>query len=180
MDDVSTIGPQDSNTVTILEDLTEELNEPESPVTETVNRNSITSLNSSTELLHLIQQSTFFLNLAQQFLSQASNKTKINILSQTSTESVPVIPSLTTENTNTERITTYSSKSDTSTRTLGPANSDTVTTSFSYPTNVTTSSDDIKNTTHVIIPAIRDKTVEENLDTKSTPSFSTLVSSKFN
>ena len=186
MSNVSTIGPQygstqtimtteelftnNEHTTTILDGPPEDLNEHESTITDVYNGNSIASLNSSTELLHLLQQSTFFLNLAQQFLSQASNQTKI--MSQPSRESVLVTPSLTTEDTNTERVTTYL---ESETSSVGPANSKTVTTQHPSPANMTKSSDDIETTTHIIIPAMRDKTVEENLEIKSSPSFSTLV-----
>ena len=176
---VSTIGPQygstqtteglltnKEHTTTTLDGPPEELDEHESTITDVYNGNGITSLNSSTELLHLLQQSTFFLNLAQQFLSRASNKTKI--ISQPSRESLLSTPS--TEDTKTEKITYFSETSS-----FGPAYSEAITTQYPSPANMTTRSDDIETTTDIIIPTIRDKTVKENLDTKSSPSFSTLV-----
>ena len=190
---VSTIGPQyfnmastktfrttddqssNTDTTSTLEGPTEALEEEEFTLTDAVNAKSISSLNSSrsSELLHLIQQSTFFLNMAQQLLSQTSNKTKIKLMTHTPSEPLLHTPSLTTEYTSTDRI-----KSDTPT--LAPGNSGiytaTATTSSSSAMNVTTSSDDIETTKYNIIPTKRDTTFEENLNTKSTPSFSTLVS----
>ena len=181
---ISTIGPQyfntlstqtfrttdepttDINTVTTLEGPTEEL-EKESTITNAVNENGISSLNSSHELLHLIQQSTLFLNMAQHILSQTSNKTTMKIITHTPNESLLHTPSLTTEYT--DRI-----MSDTST--LRPGSSIAATsTSFSSAMNVTTGSDDIETTKYIIIPTKRDNTFEENMNTKATPSFSTLV-----
>ena len=166
-------SPNTNTSTTTLEGPTEELDGEELTLSDAVNANSISSSNSSSELLHLIQQSTFFLNMAQELLSQTSNKTKIKLMTHTPSEPLLHTPSLTTEYTSTDRI-----KSDTPT--LAPGNSGiytaTATTSSSSAMNVTTSSDDIETTKYIIIPTKRDTTFEENLNTKSTPSFSTLVS----
>ena len=166
-------SPNTNTSTTTLEGPTEELDGEELTLSDAVNANSISSSNSSSELLHLIQQSTFFLNMAQELLSQTSNKTKIKLMTHTPSEPLLHTPSLTTEYTSTDRI-----KSDTPT--LAPGNSGiytaTATTSSSSAMNVTTSSDDIETTKYIIIPTKRDTTSEENLNTKSTPSFSTLVS----
>ena len=155
------------NTAATLEGPEEEL-EKEPTITNAVNENDISSLNLTHELLHLIQQSTFFLNLAQHILSQTSNKTTMKIITHTPNESLLHTPSLTTEYT--DRI-----KSDTST--LRPGSSIAATsTSFSSAMNVTTGSDDIETTNYIIIPTKRDNTFEENMNTKAKPSFSTLVS----
>ena len=165
-------SPNTNTSTTTLEGPTEELDGEELTLSDAVNANSISSSNSSSELLHLIQQSTFFLNMAQELLSQTSNKTKIKLMTHTPSEPLLHTPSLTTEYTSTDRI-----KSDTST--LAPGNSGIYTataTTSSSAMNVTTDSDDIETTKYIIIPTKRDTTFEENLNTKSTPSFSTLVS----
>ena len=167
-------SPNTNTSTTTLEGPTEELDGEELTFSDdAVNANSISSSNSSSELLHLIQQSTFFLNMAQELLSQTSNKTKIKLMTHTPSEPLLHTPSLTTEYTSTDRI-----KSDTPT--LAPGNSGiytaTDTTSSSSAMNVTTSSDDIETTKYIIIPTKRDTTFEENQNTKSSPSFSTLVS----
>ena len=58
-------SPNTNTSTTTLEGPTEELDGEELTLSDAVNANSISSSNSSSELLHLIQQSTFFLNKAQ-------------------------------------------------------------------------------------------------------------------
>ena len=153
-----------NNTAT-LEDATEESDDQD-----LFSGTSSEIRNSATELLHLIQQSTFFLKLAQQFLSQAANSTKAEIIMQTKTEA--------------RTFTSTSEAGDIITSSYSLTNGSTIESTTSKATEAfalrsgsdnpedTTSSDDITSESYAI--GSSSTITEENTGT-ATPSFSILV-----
>ena len=150
------------NNTTTLEDATEESDDQD-----LFSGTSSETRSSATELLHLIQQSTFFLKLAQQFLSQAANSTKAEIIMQTNTEAQTFTPTseagdiITSSYSLTNAIESTSSKA-----------AETIASGSDNPD--TTSSDDIKSESY----AIGSSTITEESTGTAPPSFSILVTNK--